>query len=173
MFKKILLATCILAGTTYAYADTETSIDPVVVTNSPYFEISAKVDKKNIESKGISNFQNPLLLGLFKPSKSENCNLDNLPEYMMVGVMPIDIKEDKLKNKLLSTILIFNPVNYDQSKPFAYRTVKESDLCKLFQKNEENAIHMSYSLYLDKPTTLELPTGDKIIFEAKELKDKK
>lgn len=27
MFKKILLATCILAGTTYAYADTETSID--------------------------------------------------------------------------------------------------------------------------------------------------
>lgn len=170
MFKKILLATCILAGTTYAYADTETSIDPAVVTNSPYFDISVKVDKKDTESQGISNFQNPLLLGLFKPSKSERCNLDNLPEYMMVSVMPIDIKEDKSKNKMLSTILVFNPVNYDQSKPFAYRTVKESDLCTLFQKNGDNAIHMSYSLYLDKPTTLELPTGDKLIFEAKPTK---
>jgi hypothetical protein len=170
MLKKILFLSCVLAGTSYSYANTETVTEPVVVTKSPYFEISVKVDKKDTESKGVSNFQNPLLSGLFKPSKSENCNLDNLPEYMMVSVMPIDIKEDKSKNKLLSTILIFNPVNYDQSKPFAYRTAKESDLCKLFQKNEENAIHMSYSLYLDKPTTLELPTGDKLIFEAKSIK---
>jgi hypothetical protein len=29
---------------------------------------------------------------------------------------------------------------------------------------------MSYSLYLDKPTTLELPTGDKLVFEAKPTK---
>jgi hypothetical protein len=170
MLKKILLLSCVLTGTSYAYANTETVTDPVVVTNSPYFEISVKVDKKDTESKGISNFQNPLLLGLFKPSKSETCNLDALPEYLMVSVMPIDIKEDKSKNTLLNTILIFNPVNYDQEKPFAYRTYQERDLCQLFQKNEENAIHMSYSLYLDKPTTLELPTGDKLIFEAKEIK---
>lgn len=169
MFKKILLASCILAGNSYAYANTTSDSIPVV-ENSPYFEISVKVDKKSVESKGISNFQNPLITGLFKSSKSDTCKLDNLPEYMNVTVMPIDIKQDKSKKNTLDTILVFNLVNYDNEKSFAYSTLKESDLCKLFQKNGNNAIHMSYSLDLEKPTTLDLPTGDRLIFEAKPVK---
>lgn len=170
MLKKNLLAFCILIGTSSAYANTGHDADSVVIENSPYFEISIKVDKKNTESKGVSNFQNPLITGLFKPSSSDACKLDNLPEYMTVTVMPIDIKQDKEKNNKLNTLLVFNSKNYDKEKPFAYRTVKESDLCNLFQKNGDNAIHMSYSLDLDKPTTLDLPTGDRLILEAKSTK---
>ena len=169
MFKKILLASCILAGTSYAYANT-TSDSVSVVKNSPYFEISVKVDKKNVESKGISNFQNPLITGLFKSSKSNTCKLEDFPEYMNVTVMPIDIKQDKSKNNILDTIIVFNLVNYDNEKSFAYKTLKESDLCQLFQKNGNNAIHMSYTLDLNKATTLDLPTGDRLIFEVKSTK---
>lgn len=171
MLKKILFLSCVLAGTSYAYAETETFIDPAVITNSPYFEISVKVDKKNLEAKGVSNFQYPLTVGSFKPEKTGSCDLSVFPDFMTVTVIPVDVKLNKENNiNMLSTIVVFNSINYDKSKPFAYRTVKESDLCRLFQKNGDNAIHMSYSLYLDKPTTLELPTGDKLIFEAKTTK---
>lgn len=172
MLKQCLLASCILAANTYAYATPEpvTEISSEI-TSSEKFEISIKVDKKNIEAKGISNFQYPLMIGSFKPEKSGSCNLSQFPDFMTVTVMPIDVKLNKSNNtNMLSTIVVFNSVNYDKAKPFAYRSYQESDLCQLFQKHGDNAIHMSYSLNLDKPTTLELPTGDKIIFEAKEIK---
>lgn len=163
MFKKILLATCILAVNTCAFA---ASTNAETNFNGKY-EISMKIEKENHETKGLASSVYPLILGVFETGTSSKCSLPNFDKFTTVSVLPTRVNVDK---NTMSAILIINQYNYDSKVKMVLASTKHQDLCKVFQENGKNAIHLTYDLSLDNSNTLELPTGDKVVFEVKKVK---
>lgn len=168
MLKKILLTSCMLAINTYAFA-ASTNVDKTNAEanfNGKY-EISMKIEKANLETKGLASSTYPLILGGFETGKSSKCALPDFDKSTTVSVLPTRLNVDK---NTMSTILIVNQYNYDSKVKMVLASTKHQDICKVFQENGKNAIHLTYDLSLDKPKTLELPTGDKVVFEVKKVK---
>ena len=143
MFKKILLATCMLAVNTCVFA-ASTNVDKknAEASFNGKYEISMKVEKENHETKGLASSVYPLILGVFETGTSSKCALPNFDKFTTVSVLPTRVNVDK---NTMSAILIVNQYNYDSNVKMVLASTNHQDLCKVFQENGKNAIHLTYN----------------------------
>ncbi len=172
MFKKILLATCILAVNSYALANSTNDSNNSLSNNysngiDGKYGLTVKSENTGIEAKGAPSEDYMVKLESFKRATSEKCSLPNFDKEMVITTVPMSVYKNK---NALATLVIINPNKYDAKKDFVLRSSQDKELCKVFQENGENTIHLTIYIPLDKPQKLELPTGDNIIFEVTKLK---